>query len=83
MNAVGIRNRHIFSDRFSYINYFNLSYGLKNMIFQSFIDFMNLFIYLNSNYLNTKLLWVHRSVPSKLIQRQTGGSQLTAQSAVN
>lgn len=29
-----------FSDRFTYVNYFNPNYGLKDMIFQSFIDFL-------------------------------------------
>ena len=32
-----------FSDEFSYINYFHLTYGLKDMIFQSFINFLELF----------------------------------------
>ena len=43
----------IFSDHFSYINYFHLSYGLFYMIFQSFNHFLELFKLLNSN-LNSK-----------------------------
>ena len=35
-----------FSDHFSYINYFHLNYGLKDMNFRSFINFLDYFIYL-------------------------------------
>ena len=39
------------ADHFSYIIYFNPNYGLKDMNFQSFMNFWNYFYLLNSNYL--------------------------------
>jgi hypothetical protein len=38
--GIGFSDSTHFSDNFSYINYFKPSYGLKDMNFQSFNDFM-------------------------------------------
>ena len=40
---IGYSDSTHFSDHFSYINYFNPSYGLKDMIFQNFNHFLELF----------------------------------------
>ena len=46
-NIIAYSDSTHFSDNITYINYFNPSYGLKDMNFRSFYNFLELFLFIN------------------------------------